>query len=166
MKPMSPTRLVKPTGILDPQDGLDIPEDDEDTRQAEAWLAVTMGESQATVARRFEVNASTVCRWLKAEAIRRRTRSEDIDYEVERLVGVLEAATTEALVSYRAVAGTNAQVGPQYLKVAIDGVKEIARFRGVTGARPGQGAGGTTVVVRIGGGKGGEPPIEVGVQAS
>jgi len=155
-KPL-PVKVTDLVGVLPGRDDMT-----EDELHAEAWFLHMVGHSKNKIAKHLDVHPSTVDRWIKSEALARRDRTEDVEIEMERLIGRLETITDEALQSYMAVKGTTAQVGPQYLKVGVDAVKEIARLRGIEPAGGGGGAKTTEVVVRIGG----RDDVAVGVRAA
>jgi transposase-like protein len=143
---------------------------DLDDRRLEAWMAVMAGATQKSVAERFGVSPTTIRNWLDATAAQRRTRNQDIDLEVERMVGQMEAVVGEAWKRLEHLPH-NSMAGPSYLKTVIEAVQVVARLRGIDGkaAATGGTTKSTTVVVRFGGAAGGgkepeRPVIDVAVQ--
>ena len=135
-----------------------------DERRAEAWYLVMTGRTMKSVAEQFGVSPTTIRNWIDAVARQRRSRTEEMDLEVERLVGQCEAVAIKAWENLNAVA-PNSMTGPSYLKTVLESVQTIARLRGLDGAKKDPtSTKSTTVVVRFGGAAGGgkEQPIHAG----
>lgn len=161
---------------LEPEDEEESPEQATAAeRRAEAWMMHATGSTMTAIGNALGVSRQRAGVIIKEENARRRGMVADIDAEAERLIGQLEAVATKAWESQRA-AGTQSMAGPQYLRVIVDAVKEIARFRGIEAPKgtPGTGNSRTEVIVRIGGTSGAslarEPveaeAIEVGVRTA
>lgn len=135
-----------------------------DEKHLEAWHLSITGHSQREIGKRFGVGPSQIGRWLDEVGIERRTRSENIERETERIIGLLEAVAVDSYRRAEAVASTNpaSMVGPSHMKNVLDSVKEIARLRGIEPTTKGSGGSSirtTEVIVRIGG-RPGDPPVE------
>jgi len=145
-----------PQAELVPLSEVEVEEADQTERRAEAWYLSMTGNTQTAIAKRMGVTRQTIGTWLETEAKRRRGRVANIDAEAERLIGQMEAAVVESWRALQRVqsdeSNKNAMVGPQYLRLVLDGAKEIARLRGIDSGTSTRGASKTTeVVVRIGG---------------
>ncbi len=136
-------------------------------RRAEAFLLACAGWSQARIARKFGIAQSTVSHDLRLEAQRRRSRAENVEYEIERMAGVMESVIDKAWRRHdEAFAhNPNGVAASNYLKLVLEAAEKYARLRGLDTATSssGQRSGPTRVVVRIGGSKE-QPEIAVGVE--
>lgn len=138
-----------------------------DERRAEEFLLACAGWTQARIARKFGITQSTVSHDLRVEAQRRRTRAENVEYEIERIAGVMESVIDKAWRRHDEAFehNPNGVAASNYLKLVLEAAEKYAHLRGLdvptTGS--GQRSGPTRVVVRIGGSKE-QPEIAVGVE--
>ncbi len=136
--------------------------------QAEAFLLSCKGITQTEIARRMGLSRATVQRYIQTFAEQRRTHAEDTDLELEKLIGRIEAITLQAWNKHEA-AEVKSLAGSNYLRLALDGVLQIAKLRGFDtvslrrqGANDGNGE--HRVIVTIGGPDG--RTTQVGVSSS
>ncbi len=153
------------TGKLQPVEPGHLADATREERQAEAWYLNSIGHSTREIAGAMGASLAQVRTWIRKEGQSRRSHLENIDEQVDRLVGALEGVVLDAWGSKRRLPD-NSMAGPQYLKTVIDAVREIARLRGLDAPRGPMQSKKTEVVVRIGG-EGTIPgAIDVGVRES
>ena len=141
---------------------------DDAERHQEAWLMHVKGVPIRRIAEVMETSRGTVCRWLEKEALARRSRSENIDKETERVLTQLEVIALRSLERSEE-AGPSSMAGPGHTANALKAIEQIVKLRGIGAPAPSAGGGKrvTQVVVRIGGRDGDEPGvIDVGVRDS
>lgn len=137
---------------------------DFDERRLEAWHLVATGQSHAAAGRALGVGATTISRWVEQVALDRRSRSDRIEMETERIIGTFEAVLAESWVMAHK-SSENSMAGPSHMKNVLEAAKEIARLQGIgpTKAEIASGPRSTEVIVRIGGGRE-LPQVDVGVR--
>jgi len=166
-KPGRPRKIAAERAQLVPLAQDKLAELGPEDKRAEAWYLSVTGRTQLEIAAHFGVAPGTIQRWLKQAALERRQRAENVDEEAERIIGTIEAVATEAWKRHEA-SDVDGLSGPNYLRLVLDSMKEIARLRGIDQAiSTGGSAGTTTLRVRIGGRDiSGTPVIDVGVQTT
>lgn len=140
-----------------------LPED----RRAEAFLLYAAGWTQKAIAERFGVSAMTISKDLGKEARARRSRAQNVEFELERICGVVEHVMVKALDRHNEAADAKIQslAGSNYLRLVLDAAAKLAQLRGLESDRPApRGDGKSRVVVTIGGSRE-EPQIAVGVES-
>ena len=152
---------------LEPLDAQEIESVATSDRRAETFLLYSTGWKQSEIARYFHVSQSTVSSDLKFEFSRRRARAQNIEDEIERIVGVVEGVITSAWKRHNAAADAapGSVAGASYLKIVLEAAEKLAQLRGIDGPKAATVAKGQTrVIVQIGGTPE-QPAIQVGVEA-
>lgn len=153
---------VRPSVALVPLPPEQLASLNEEDKHAEAWLLHCQGRTQAEIAERFAVSRSLVQKWLKAAVVERRRRVADVDEAIEHSVTVIEHVVVRAMRAFEE-SDKDSLAAPNYLRLALDGAKELLRIRGLD--KPGiaghdGGSQTTEIVLEIGG----ETKARVGVR--
>jgi len=136
-------------------------------RRAEVFLLCSTGVKQSDIARRMGVSQATVSYDYNQEIKRRRSRGGQIEDELERIAGMVEAVAVTAWKRHQEAVDQNpgSVAGATYLKLVLESAEQYARLRGLDGPH-GTSApkGHARVVVQIGG-TNEQPAISVGLEA-